>query len=125
MVLTRDTLDAWLAIKLRIAQLSGDVNAKVLWARKEDLFDPMVFRAMTHHQYTWINRHASFADWMLATSRKSKPVKPWGNRLTYHPGTFRPHISLREQYLHGRPLLSTVTRPLIGRYSAVTSVTTY
>lgn len=54
--------DAWLACRLRIAELKQEIKAISLWERNSHLFDPMVFNIMTFNQYCWISRHISFAD---------------------------------------------------------------
>lgn len=54
--------ESWLACRLRVAQLKPEVKADSLWSRQSSLFDPIVFNAMTYHQWRWINRHISFAN---------------------------------------------------------------
>lgn len=56
--------DAWLAAKLRVAQLKPEVPAKALWGQlpeARNLYDQELDSIMTLKQYQWCNRHMSFA----------------------------------------------------------------
>ena len=60
----------WLAVRTRIACLKPEVPAQCLWQRKSHLFDSQVHASMTYVQFTWMNRHCSFAH----TPPPSKPA---------------------------------------------------
>eukprot|EP00966_Prymnesium_polylepis_P263312 6082005-Prymnesium_polylepis.1 len=60
--------DLWIAVRLRVAQLKPEVPCDALWDPDDSLFDAEVFGALTFFQYQWLNRHASFADYGMATA---------------------------------------------------------
>lgn len=60
----KQLFDAWLAVKLRVAQLKPEVPAKALWGQlpeARNLYDQELDSVITLKQYQWCNRHMSFA----------------------------------------------------------------